>query len=620
MLKLINLIICFILISNYGESKELSLYIDDLEFDKISIDKYHRLKAKRYHQFKNDNLKEQKFDLQSSASSNDELNVLANDNEKQNQRFSNWFDISEHSNQTTVEHQPTIKLESNLSNLNKLISSNNLISKPIKKKKWRLVSSSTLSDTSIDEDKNLNLNLNKQASKKKAKKSKKLKTANLELKFKETNNREDYIKDKIANTTIYTLNKKPPVTSKIDLKFKLNDAIDVRNYESNRLINYSNTLQQQQQPNRFIITPSLNATSNSNLLSSLARSNDTLARRTQLTSASSILSSKKILLASMIPSMMMMKGLKDSHTHVAFLQPTATVAQPQQIAMMPVPQPIAVPIHVPVPVPQIHVVAQPRPIYHHHIAIARPQPTVIAQPIIQQPIYHQQPIVHRKIITQPILIRQPIHMIRTVNVAPPQPQTIYLPADQNCNNQQQFTDDSNEEATIGDPVDDEDTSLPQQDDSDSYSSKDSWGNHQAQDQQQVRIVPQQIITQQQPIASSQDSWGNSNSKNNVQNQKIYAYHTASVPKSTRTVYTQTKMIPSITSVHSTTSYTPEHRHTVVETDHNAKPIVNLVSTSQRRIVSKPVYTVKAIHQPVSIQTVSPTYQVSSGSGNSQGSW
>lgn len=463
------------------------------------------------------------------------------------------------------------------------------MSKPSKKKKWRLVSSSTLSDTSIDDDnggfagKRLSKAVrgNKMRSddersmldkKQKKRKSRKLKTANLELKLKETANEGDYVKDKVANTTVYTLHKKEN-----DLKFRLNDAIGFKaNYESSRI------------RNRGLVPNTSNSTYS---LPAQTRSNDTLSRRTQLTGESKI--SKKIMLA-MVPSMI--KGLSQAHTHVAVL-PTA-IAQP---VAQPIAQPILMPQPVPVPiaVPQVHIVAQPRPVYHQ---VMRP-PQIVTQPIIQQPIIQQpiiqQPVVHRKIITQPIIVRQPVHVIRTVRAQPQVYQTVHLPAQQPCDTAQDVVDDSSEEATIGDPVDDEDNSSAQQMD-DSFS-QNAWGSH--QQDQQVQIVPQ-------PVAQS-DSWGN----HNVQNQRIYAYHTASVPKSTRTVYTQTKMIPSITTVHSTTSYTPEHKHTVVETEHNVKPVMSLVSTSHRRIVNRPVYTVKAIKQPVSVQTVSPSYV-----SNNPGSW
>ena len=603
MFKLINLIICLILI-NYGQSKKLSsLYIDDLEYEKVSIDRYHQLKSKTS-AFKDDHFNRFKIDgdLQASASSN-ELDVVpapsSEQPSRQDERFSKWYDISEHSANQTLQ-QPSIKLESNLSNLNSLISSNQLVSKPTKKKKWRLVSSSTLSDTSIDDDNggfagkrkaahrnkiNWDDDRTKLDKKQKMRKSRKLKTANLELKLKETANEGDYVRNKVANTTVYTLNRKEN-----DLKFRLNDAIGFgkANYQSSRI--------------RSNLAPNQ---SNSTALSlPLARSNDTLTRRTQLTGESKI--SKKIMLATMLPSMI--KGLSQAHAHVAVL-PTA-IAQP-------VAQPILMPQPVPVPiaVPQVHIVAQPRPVYHQVVRPAQivTQP-IIQQPIIQQPII-QQPVVHRKIITQPIIVQRPVHVIRTVQ-PPPQPvyQTVHVAAQQPCDSGQDVVDDSGEEATIGDPVDDEDNTSAQADDS---FSQNPWGSGHQQEQQ-VQIVPQ-------PVAQQPDSWGN----HNVQNQRIYSYHTASVPKSTRTVYTHTKMIPSITTVHSTTSYTPEHKHTVVETDHNVKPVMSLVSTSHRRIVSRPVYTVKAIKQPVQVQTVSPSY-VSNNQGyvnnnqgysnNNQGSW
>lgn len=583
MIKLINLFICFILINNYGHSKKLSLYIDDREFEKVSIDKYHQMKSKKY-DYKRDHFFNSIDDLQASASSN-EVDIMRSDEKqkissKQNQRFRDWYDISEHSNQTSPEQQ-SIKLESNLSNLNNLIGSNNFLNKSTKKK-WRLISSSTLSDTSIDDDKIL-------IKKQKKRKSRKLKTANLELKFKQKINQTDYVKNKFVNTTVYTINKSTDKkisdrkeNNENNLKFKLNDAMDFKNYESNRIKGYK--------PN--FVSIRLNQTNS--LIPLTNRSNDTLSKRTQLTGESKI--SKKLMLATMLPSMI--KGLTHSHTHVAVLPTTAVAAQPAQIAVMPMPAPMPIPVAVQ---PQIHIVAAPpRPIYHHHVI--RPPPAqiiaqpIIQQPIIQQPIIHQQPIVQRKIITQPVYIKQPVHIIRTIK-----PQPIYqMQSEQpmNCNQQQDIVDDSNEEATISDPVDDEDNTSIQQPD-DSYS-QESWGNQ--QDQQQVRIVPQQIVAQ------PQDSWGNQ-----VQNQRVYAYHTASVPKTTRTVYTQTKMIPSFTTVHSTTSYTPEHKHTIVETEHNVKPVMSLVSTGHRKIVTRPVYTVKAIQQPV--QAVSPTY-VSSN----QGSW
>lgn len=599
MIKLLNLILCFILINQYGQSKKLSLYIDDLEYEKVSIDRYHQLKSKKY-AFNNDHFN--RFnDLQASASEPDISSAAppsqpSEQQARQDQRFSQWFDIGEHSSNQTLQ-QPSNKLESNLSNLSSVVSSTNnlMVTKPNKKKKWRLVSSSTLSDTSVDDDQGGlagrrsikqavdrnkfsldDLDKNKLTKKQKQRKSRKLKTANLELKLKETTNENDYVKSKVANTTVYTLNRKEN-----DLKFRLNDAIGFKaNYESSRI------------RGRGIVPNQSNASL------PLARSNDTLSKRTQLTGESKI--SKKIMLATMLPSMI--KGLSHAHTHVAVL-PTA-IAQP---VAQPIAQPILMPQPVPVPiaVPQVHIVAQPRPVYHQVVRPAQiiSQP-IVHQPIIQQPIIHQQPIVHRKIITQPIIVQQPVHrqvhVIRTIR-AQPQPvqyQTVQMPAQQPCDTAQDVVDDSSEEATIGDPVDDEDNSSAQQAD-DSFS-QNSWGQQQ---DQQVQVAPQP--------AGQSDSWGN----HNVQNQKIFAYHTASVPKSTRTVYTHTKMIPSITTVHSTTSYTPEHKHTVVETEHNVKPVMSLVSTAHRRIVSRPVYTVKAIKQPVSVQTVSPSY-VSAG----QGSW
>ena len=568
MIKLINLLICFVLINDYGHSTKLT---DERGFQQFSID-HPSSKYDFKESFRNrfGDFRTRSIDLESSASSN-ELDMAAPTyfdekieiTKKQDQRFSNWFDIGERSNQTSEQSS---KLELNLANLNGSLSrpsTKSTKSSKSTKKKWRLVSSSTLSDTGAD-DNEFNLT-NIKPIKKQRRKAKKLKTANLELKLKESH-KDDYVKNRIANTTVYTLNKK----DNDDLKFKLNDAIDYKNYESNRF--RSNIV-----PNR----------------SNLQYGNVTLSRRTQLSGESSKIS-KKIMLATMLPSMI--KGLTSAHTHVAVLP---TIAQP--IA----PQPITIMQPMPVAVPQIHIVAPPppppRPIYHQ--IIARPaqivtQP-IIQQPIIQQPIIQQQPIVHRKIITQPIIINRPVHVVRQPQIY----QQLPVSADQSWGSQED-SNDLNEETLIGDPVDDDDNTSVQQDDGDAYS-QNSWGN--GQQDQQVRIVPQPIVAQQP------DSWGN---QQNVQNQKVYHYHTASVPRTTRTIYTQTKMIPSITSVHSTTSYTPEHKHTVVETDHNVKPVMNLVSTSQRKVVSRPVYTVKAIHQPVmqTVQQQQPTY------ANNQGSW
>lgn len=270
MFKLINLIVCFILINNYGFSEKLSsLYIDDAEFEKVSFNKHQTVKSDHKDDLFRNYLDNQ--DLLASASDSQPDLSAPND---QNKRFENWFDIGvgEKSNRTSSD-----KLESNIKN--KIKETDKSI-----KKKWLVISSSTLSDT-IDDNLYTPDNVSKikaaknKKTSKKQKKSRKSKAANLDFKLKEFNeDKNDYVKKKIANTTIYTLDKKD------DLKFKLNDAISLKNYDSSA----------------FGL--------NSSTIPVSARSDENSARR-QLAGSSSKIHKKIMLAASMLP---LMKGNKFS--------------------------------------------------------------------------------------------------------------------------------------------------------------------------------------------------------------------------------------------------------------------------------------------------------------------